>query len=117
MKLEEEPWCRLCGGTYNLQKAHTLGRKYDQPKPGRKELYVDPDSIVILCGPFSEHKCHPRYDAHEISILNVLTEAEQVKAVQDAGGIEAARRRLDAPAFKEHDELLARNLELEATPL
>lgn len=105
---EEEPRCRICQAN-DVQAAHTLDRGYDQPKLGRKVLYVHPDSVIPLC---QAH--HEAYDAHKLSILSVLTPQEQAKAVSDAGSIEAARRRLDAPAFREQEELIARVVELES---
>jgi hypothetical protein len=117
-KIEDEGRCRLCSATgVKIDAAHVLGRRYDRPRvegSSTKVLYVHPDSVVGLCsdtvvessvGPdgVSENRvrrgCHSRYDAGEVSILAVLTVDEQVRAVQDAGGIELARRRIDAPDY------------------
>jgi hypothetical protein len=51
-------------------------------------LYVHPDSVIPLG---SGH--HKLYDAHSVDVLPVLTLEEQVRAVEDAGGIELARQR------------------------
>lgn len=109
-KVQEEGRCRLCSVVgVKLDAAHVLGRRYDRPRvagSSTKVLYVHPDSIVPLC---SDHVtddnkvrpgCHYRYDAGEVSILAVLTPDEQVRAIQDAGGIELARRRIDAPDYR-----------------
>jgi hypothetical protein len=75
-----------------------MGRRYDRPRvegSTTKVLYVHPDSIWVACS-----DCHRAYDAKEIGILPFLTLAEQVRAVQDAGSIESARRRLDAPDYR-----------------
>jgi hypothetical protein len=70
--------CRFCGhgqAEYIDGTAHVL--------------VVQSVSVIPLC---TAH--HKRYDAHELDILHVLTLEEQVQAVQDAGGIENARKRL-----------------------
>lgn len=93
-KVDDEGRCRRClRSDVRLEAAHVLGRRYDKPRvegSTTKVLYVHPDSIVPLCT-----SCHQLYDAHRIGILGSLTPAEQVRAVQDAGSIESARRRLD----------------------
>lgn len=118
-KIEEEGRCRLCSATgVKLDAAHILGRRYDRPRvPGSatKVLYVHPDSVIPLChdqvveatdrdGRASSRVrkgCHTRFDSGEVSILAILNPDEQVRAVQDAGGIELARRRIDAPDYRE----------------
>jgi hypothetical protein len=99
-KVEEEGCCRICKRTdRKLDAAHVLGREHDEPKVSRstgeilKELYVDPDRIFPACGPFPDN-CHGDVDFNRINYLQVLTLPEQIKAVEDAGGIEAARIRL-----------------------
>lgn len=89
-KVEDEGRCRVCHIERGLQAAHVTRRSFDQPRPGRKTLWVNPDSIIPLCPP-----CHTAYDHHEISILAHLTHAEQVKALEDMGTIEAVRKRTD----------------------
>ena len=104
-KVQDEGRCRLCSATgIKIDAAHVLGRRFDRPRvegSSTKVLYVHPDSIVPLCASTPDRVgCHYRYDAGEVSILAVLTRAEQVRAVQDAGGIELARRRIDAPDYR-----------------
>lgn len=89
-KVESEGRCRVCHIERGLQCAHVTRRSFDSPKPGRKTLWVNPDSIVPLC-----QVCHSEYDRHELSILAHLTHAEQVKALEDMNTIEAVRRRTD----------------------
>lgn len=83
--------CRICGA-WPTELAHVIGRAYDQPKEGRATKWVNPDSVVPLC---KEH--HERYDARALDLLPVLSPGEQAQAVRDAGGIEAARRRVIGP--------------------
>lgn len=88
--------CRVCGGHY-VELAHLTGRKYDRPKgPGSKILYIHPDSVISLC---PDH--HRAFDAHALDILSYLTTEEQVRAVEDLGSIESARRRLCPSAYRE----------------
>lgn len=94
-KVEAEGECRVCGRSdLKLERAHVIGRFRDaEIRPGLRR--VDADSIVPLCGPFGDtDRCHTRYDRHALDLLPHLTLSEQVRAVQDAGGIEAARRRI-----------------------
>jgi hypothetical protein len=92
-KVELEGACRVCKTELCLEAAHVTGRRHDRPKPGKKELWVDPVSVVPLCGPFPEG-CHGAYDRHEISILSVLETDEQVRAVEDLGSIDSALHRV-----------------------
>lgn len=101
-KVDDEGRCRRClmpeGYGRVIQAAHVMGRKYDKPRvegSTSKVLFVHPDSVVPLCATPMGDGCHQLYDAHRICILGFLTLAEQVRAVQDAGSIETARRRLD----------------------
>lgn len=89
-KVEAEGRCRICHIERGLQAAHVTRREFDAPKPGQKTRWVNPDSIVPLCP-----VCHSSYDRHELSILAHLTHAEQRKALEDMGTIEAVRRRTD----------------------
>lgn len=87
--------CLVCGIVGRTTRAHFFGRKYDQPKPGRKTLWVNPLDVGPLCGPVGDsHACHTRFDAGELDLLGYLTPEQQVRAVEVMGGIEAARRRL-----------------------
>lgn len=92
-KVEAEGRCRLgpegCEG--KLEAAHIVGRAYDQwhpHKPHVDQLYVNPDSIAVLC---TRH--HREYDLHQTSILETLTTDEQVRAVADTGSILTALKR------------------------
>ena len=108
-KVEEEGRCRMCGITRGLQAAHITRRSFDAPGPGRKTLWVNPDSVVPLCPP-----CHASYDAHELSILGRLTHVEQRKALEDMGTIEAVRRRTDPLDYVRTIERARRDALLEA---
>lgn len=78
-----------------------MGREHDKPKtPNSKTLWVDPDSIVPLCGPFPAG-CHGGVDYHRIDLLPYLNLREEVQAVEEAGGIEQARRKLAPSAYWE----------------
>lgn len=98
MKLENEAVCRVCsmdGDDTNgrVEAAHTINRKAQDvlctgPRGG-EYMYVQPDAVVGLCG---YH--HRIYDARGLDILPYLSVAEQLNAVDAAGGIFAALRRL-----------------------
>jgi hypothetical protein len=95
-KVERERTCRVddregaCAG--RLQAAHVIGRERDptvSDERGREVREVQPDAIVPLC--VAHHRA---YDAHEIDLLPYLTLREQLRAVEDAGGIANALRRI-----------------------
>ncbi|HUB98537.1 MAG TPA: hypothetical protein VMS11_01810 [Solirubrobacterales bacterium] len=134
-KVDEEGCCRICKRSdRKLEAAHVLGREHDEPKVNKrtgeilKVLYVHPDRVLPACGaaPDGTAGCHEDVDAHRINYLQHLTLPEQLQAVKDAGGIEAARIRLapvdhrqeveenSAAVVAENGRLRARNLELEA---
>jgi hypothetical protein len=96
-KVESEGCCRVCGASDFVDAAHTIGRaKQDKEVEGPRGgtyLYVDPDSIIPLC---SEH--HRMYDSHRLDLLPYMKLPEQVNAVQAAGGIALANRRLSGNA-------------------
>lgn len=110
-KFEEEApkGCRLCGSENWLERAHTVNRE-DQDIPvdelqleyperydyigSRYDLYVNPDSIIVLC-----KKHHMQFDANAIGVMDYLTLAEQVNAVLAAGGIILAVKKLDKPYY------------------
>jgi len=103
-KLESEGRCRVCGATSHLESAHIMGRRYDEPvHPGSRVLYVDPNRIVILCGPFPDG-CHGEYDHKRLDLLSYLRPEEQTQAVADAGGIELALKRLTPVRHREEVE-------------
>lgn len=86
----ESTGCRACGVFAGLQAAHIAPRRVDRPRTeDSKTLYVHPDRILPLCP-----ECHGRMDSGRLDTLGLLTLAEQVQAVIDLGGIEAARIRL-----------------------
>lgn len=96
-KVHAEGCCRVCGSTRDLEAAHVIGRDRDAeitgPRGGRK-LYVHPDSIVPLCGAFSESACHMAYDQGKLDLLPYLKPHEQTRAVEDAQGLIAALNRV-----------------------
>lgn len=87
-KVEREGRCRVCGSSEMLQAAHTVGRRHQDVKDGSKVL-VKADAVVPLCLP-----CHEAYDARNLDLLPYVGLWEQVCAVEAAGGIELARKRL-----------------------
>lgn len=90
--------CRICG-SYEVELAHVTWRKHDRPRtPGAKTVYVEPESVVPLC---PEH--HRLHDAHQLELLPALTLAEQLRAVEDEGGIELARKRLAPSAYRREE--------------
>jgi hypothetical protein len=104
-KVDLEARCRVCGwepaDTDELDAAHIMGRKYDQPAhTGTRTLYVNPLDIVPLCPVFAPEECHRRVDSHELDLLPFLAPEEQTRAVELAGGIEAARKRLAPSAYR-----------------
>jgi hypothetical protein len=92
-KVDAEGCCRVCGSTEDLQAAHTIGRakqdvEVSGPRGG-KVLKVLADATVPLCG---EH--HRLFDSRRLDLLPYLKLPEQLNAVEAAGGIYAANRRL-----------------------
>jgi hypothetical protein len=109
-KVDHEGCCRICKRTDRpLEVAHVLGREHDEPKVSKttgeilQELYVHPDRIFPACGPFPEG-CHGDAEYRRINVLSHLTLEEQLQAVKDAGGIEAARIRLEPVTHREEVE-------------
>lgn len=100
-KVEEEGRCRVClvsaGGVVDgcmvqLEAAHVMGRKYDEPEygpRGGKTLVVKRESVVPLC-----RDCHRQYDERRLDLLPFLFLPEQIEAVRVAGGIFAANKRI-----------------------
>lgn len=86
-KVEAEGRCRSCGAMWSLETAHIIGRSRDRRVGGI--AVVDEDSVIPLC-----RGCHEAYDQADLDILPVLTVAEQARAVQDAGGMITALRRV-----------------------
>lgn len=75
-------FCRCCGTGQNVQLAHVAGRRFDRPKrPGVRLLWVNPDDVIPLCGPFA-NDCHGRFDRHEMDLgYGALTGAETEAAL------------------------------------
>lgn len=96
-KVEREGRCRVCPATVFLQAAHVIGRRYDpaHPHPRQKgERIVMADAVVPLCP-----TCHDRYDTHQLNLLDHLTDAEYIHAV-DLVGAGQARRRIMGAAWR-----------------
>lgn len=95
-KVRREGGCRVCGSE-DVQAAHIIGRKCDVemvgPRGG-KYLLVHPDAIVPLCGEWFGVGHHQQYDNRELDLLSHLHLHEQVRAVEDAGGILSALKRI-----------------------
>jgi len=109
-KVDHEGCCRICKRTdRKLEAAHVLGREHDEPKVSKttgeilQELYVHPDRVFPACGPFPAG-CHGDAEYRRINVLSHLTLEEQLQAVKDAGGIEAARIRLEPVTHREEVE-------------
>lgn len=99
-KVEREGQCRVCGSERGLEAAHVIGRRHDpviQGPRGGEYRYVHPDSVVPLCGGSVLNTCHPDYDARKLDLLPYLHLHEQVRAVEDAGGILSALKRISGP--------------------
>jgi hypothetical protein len=105
-KVEIEGRCRVCGWEgEGLERAHIMGRRYDQPvHTGTRTLYVNPLDVLPLCPVFAPEKCHHRYDHRELDLLPFLAPEEQTRAVEVAGGIEAARKRVAPLRHREEVE-------------
>lgn len=89
-KCRREGVCRVCGSQFDVQAAHTVGRKYDELavlEDGSSALFVDPVDIVPLC-----MTCHRAYDARELSLLEHMTYEEQAAAVEHLGIVRALHR-------------------------
>lgn len=99
-KIESEARCRRClRNDVPLDAAHVIGRSRDKPRvegSTSRVLFVHPSSVIPLC-----RSCHAAYDLKEATILPFLTLEEQIRAVEDAGSIETARRRLDPLDYTE----------------
>lgn len=89
--------CRICGSP-DGELAHTINRaKQDELRVGPRGgeyLWVNPHSVLPLCGDFFGVGHHKQYDAGELDILAYLTLEEQLNAVRAAGGIFLAMQRL-----------------------
>lgn len=95
-KVNREGQCRVCKSRVNLEAAHTISRRLQDvvvegPRGGTM-LLVKADAIVPLC-----ESCHRSYDARELDLLPYLFLPEQVYAVETAGGMASANKRLSGP--------------------
>lgn len=70
--------CRRCG-RQDAQLAHTVGKKYQDVKVSSLVRWVNPNSVIPLCGPFG-WDCHGRYDRRETGIRDLLTFRELLNA-------------------------------------
>lgn len=89
--------CRACSVPGPLERAHTVGRSRDR-RVG-KLAHVDPESIVLLCGPFPAG-CHGAYDTGRLDLYPKLSVQELSAAVKLAGGPGHALRCLSAPLWR-----------------
>lgn len=89
-EIKRQP-CRVCGDP-NVELAHLVGRSRDAvltgPRGGEYR-YVHPDSVIGLC-----RTHHEQLDTRQLDILPYLTTSEQIRAVADACGIQAAYEHL-----------------------
>lgn len=75
-----------------LQAAHTIGRTYDLKLPNGG-IFVDPDSVVALCGPATDTAtCHCLFDAGFLNLWELLNLAERAWAVNRVGEGQARRK-------------------------
>lgn len=88
---------QACPG-WPVELAHTISRDAQDAEHlgarGGRYLFVHPDSVVPLC---TEH--HQLYDARRLDLLPYLTIDEQHNALDAAGGLELARKRLMGSAL------------------
>jgi len=84
-KVEREGVCRVCGFgmVEGLEAAHVIGREHDRCLSGSSVRYVNPDSVVPLCGGVLTRGCHGKYDAHQLDLLPYLTGEEKEQALRD----------------------------------
>ncbi len=84
---KREP-CRVCGA-WPVDLANTMGKARQDVEQEDGSMLVIPDAVVSLC---PAH--HRLYDSRLLGILSYPTQEEVDNAVESAGGIRAARRRL-----------------------
>lgn len=83
------PYCQVCGGSFGrTEAAHVIGRARDSAK-------VRPEHIAFLCV-----KHHLAYDAHSLDLFPVLRPDQLVGAVQAAGTVGGALRRVSGPLWR-----------------
>lgn len=80
----------------NIEAAHIIGRRYDQPVQPGGPLVVHPDHVVPLCrviGRSGDPGCHVLYDEHRLDLTPYLTR-DELKAAARLVGEGPARRRI-----------------------
>jgi hypothetical protein len=96
---------RDCGceqEVYNGQKREKLCELHGNLFESEAAI-ENPNRVIPLCGPFPAG-CHGDAEYRRINVLSHLTLEEQLQAVKDAGGIEAARIRLEPVTHREEVE-------------
>lgn len=83
--------CRVCGHP-DTQLAHTIGASKQDVKEGNKTV-IKADAVVPLCGPFANDH-HGQYDGYELDLRGYLTLWEEMAALEAAGSMASAIRRL-----------------------
>lgn len=94
-------WCRVCGrADRKIELAHVLGIKFDTANAvvvgGRRVAKVDPDRVIPLCGPSTNHgTCHHAHDhkTGTVEVWDFLSGPERRRAIEDAGSLGQALRR------------------------
>lgn len=122
--IKRHPACRVCGATdRKIELAHVIGREHDlknvsvcdwtDPRTGETHLervaLVLPDRVVPLCGPqVNTGTCHNRLDlAHDLELWDHLLDEEKRQAIEDAGSLGLALRRLAPLTWEQRIELNA----------
>ena len=99
LKKEQEGACRVCA-SHNivtdgpLESSHVIGREHDRWREDLQAYWVDPDSVVPMCGLH-----HESYHARDLDLLPYLTLDEQLVAVDQANGIYSAYRKTCPATF------------------
>lgn len=88
-KVDEEGVCRVCGVANHLEAAHVIGQAKADRMDDTGKVVVNPDDILPLCS-----TCHRAFDSRKLDLLPFIYVHEQSRAVQVAGGIMAALRRI-----------------------
>lgn len=91
---KREEGCRRCGTSVNVELDHHSGRVNDRPRtPGSKTVWVEPEDIWPLCGPFPEG-CHGAKHRHEFDCWPLMHDDERERAIEIHGTESLARRHL-----------------------
>lgn len=99
LKVEREAVCRICAShdvvtDGAVEAAHIIGREHDRWREDLQAYWVDPDSVVPMCGLH-----HESYHARDLDLLPYLTLDEQLVAVDQANGIYSAYRKTCPATF------------------